>query len=74
MSDREAANGTMSPPPPRKPQGFAAMPREKVRELAKKGGKAVQEAGTGHQFTREEARIAGRKGGLVTNGKRRAKR
>ena len=55
----------------RKPRGFAAMPRDRVLELAKKGGKAAHEAGTAHEFTREEARVAGRKGGRVTTERRR---
>lgn len=50
---------------PRRPRGFAAMPPEVVRELARKGGKAAHAAGTAHAFTAEEARIAGRKGGLA---------
>ncbi len=44
-------------------RGFAAMDREKQREIAKKGGKAAHEKGTAHEFTPEEARVAGRKGG-----------
>lgn len=46
-----------------RPKGFAAMPREKVSEIASKGGKAAHAAGTAHQFTSEEAREAGSKGG-----------
>jgi general stress protein YciG len=43
-----------------------------VSELAKRGGKAAHRAGTAHQFTSEEARVAGRKGGIATHAKRRA--
>lgn len=46
-----------------KKRGFAAMDREKVREIASKGGKAAHAAGTAHEFTSEEAAEAGRKGG-----------
>ena len=46
-------------------RGFAALTPERRRELASKGGKAVHAAGTGHQFTIEEARAAGSKGGRV---------
>lgn len=49
----------------KRPRGFAAMDRERVREIASKGGKAVHAAGTGHQFSSDEARVAGRKGGLA---------
>ncbi len=44
-------------------RGFAAMSPEKQREIARKGGKAAHEKGTAHEFTSDEARVAGRKGG-----------
>jgi uncharacterized protein len=44
-------------------RGFASMNAEKQREIASKGGKAAHEKGTAHEFTPEEARQAGRKGG-----------
>ena len=44
-------------------RGFASMDSQKQREIASKGGKAAHEKGTAHQFTPEEAREAGRKGG-----------
>jgi general stress protein YciG len=58
---------------PRKPRGFAAMDPKLVSELAKRGGKAAHRAGTAHQFTSDEARVAGRKGGMATHARRRAK-
>ena len=58
---------------PRRPRGFAAMDPKLVSELATRGGKAAHRAGTAHQFTSEEARVAGRKGGMATHAKRRAK-
>jgi general stress protein YciG len=39
-------------------RGFASMDRETQRAIARKGGRAVQEKGTGHRFTSEEARAA----------------
>jgi hypothetical protein len=39
------------------------MDREKQREIARKGGRAAHEKGTAHEFTSDEARAAGRKGG-----------
>jgi uncharacterized protein len=48
-------------------RGFAAMDREKQREIARKGGKAAHEKGTAHEFTTDEAREAGRKGGEVVS-------
>lgn len=47
----------------KKKRGFAAMDPAAQREIARKGGKAAHAAGTAHEFTPEEARIAGRKGG-----------
>jgi general stress protein YciG len=46
-----------------KARGFASMDQEKQREIARKGGKAAHEKGTAHEFTSEEARAAGKKGG-----------
>jgi general stress protein YciG len=46
-------------------RGFAALELAIVRELARKGGVAAHRAGTAHQFSSEEARAAGRKGGLA---------
>jgi general stress protein YciG len=43
--------------------GFASMDRGKQREIARKGGMAAHRKGTAHEFTAEEARFAGRKGG-----------
>jgi uncharacterized protein len=48
-------------------RGFASMDQEKQREIASKGGKAAHEKGTAHEFTSEEAREAGRKGGETTS-------
>ena len=44
-------------------RGFASMDRSKQREIASKGGRAAHRKGTAHEFTSEEARRAGRKGG-----------
>jgi general stress protein YciG len=44
-------------------RGFASMDREKQRAIASKGGKAAHQQGTAHEFTPDEAREAGRKGG-----------
>lgn len=43
------------------------MSPEKQREIASKGGKAAHEKGTAHEFTSEEARAAGKKGGDVVS-------
>ena len=51
-------------------RGFASMSREKQREIASKGGRAAHEKGTAHEWTADEARTAGRKGGQVSRGGR----
>ncbi|HVT44813.1 MAG TPA: KGG domain-containing protein [Thermoanaerobaculia bacterium] len=48
-------------------RGFASMDRDKQREIASKGGRAAHAKGTAHQFTPEEAREAGRKGGMTVS-------
>lgn len=44
-------------------RGFASMSPEKQREIASKGGRAAHQQGVAHEFSSEEARRAGRKGG-----------
>jgi general stress protein YciG len=39
------------------------MDPDKQRDIASRGGKAAHDKGTAHEFTSEEARAAGRKGG-----------
>jgi general stress protein YciG len=43
------------------------MDRNKQREIASKGGKAAHQKGTAHEWTSEEAREAGRKGGMASH-------
>ena len=57
--------------PSRRPRGFAAMDRNLVSDIARKGGRAAHAAGTAHEFTPEEARLAGGKGGRATHRNRR---
>jgi len=63
-----ASDGSASAP---RKRGFGAMDRAELRRLARKGGLAAHRAGTAHEFTSEEARAAGRKGGLATKGQKR---
>lgn len=65
-------DGSVEKPAAKKPRGFAAMDRAAVSEIARKGGKAAHAAGTAHEFTSAEARVAGRKGGVASHAKRRA--
>ena len=48
-------------------RGFASMDPDKQREIASKGGKAAHQKGTAHEWTSEEARQAGRKGGMASH-------
>jgi uncharacterized protein len=50
-----------------KDRGFASMDRTKQREIASKGGKAAHVKGTAHEWSSEEAREAGRKGGMASH-------
>jgi general stress protein YciG len=47
------------------------MDRNKQREIASKGGKAAHQKGSAHEWTSEEARDAGRKGGIASHRRRR---
>jgi uncharacterized protein len=49
------------------------MDRARQREIASKGGKAAHQKGTAHEWTSEEARDAGRKGGIASHQRRREK-
>jgi general stress protein YciG len=51
-------------------RGFSSMSPEKQRAIASKGGRAAHKKGTAHEWTSEEARAAGRKGGEVSRGGR----
>jgi hypothetical protein len=46
------------------------MSPEKQREIASKGGRAAHQKGTAHEWSSDEAREAGRKGGMASRGGR----
>jgi general stress protein YciG len=50
-------------------RGFASMSGDRVREIASQGGKAAHVKGTAHEWSPEEARAAGRKGGEARSGR-----
>ncbi|MBF6591384.1 MAG: general stress protein [Ktedonobacterales bacterium] len=50
-------------------RGFASMDPQKQREIASKGGRAAHIHRTAHEWTSEEARMAGRKGGAASRGR-----
>jgi general stress protein YciG len=51
-------------------RGFAGMDPERQRQIASEGGRAAHAQGTAHEFTPEEAREAGRKGGEASRAAR----
>jgi len=70
-SSKNSMNAVPKAPGDRKERrGFASMTREKQREIASKGGRAAHQKGTAHEWTSEEARNAGRKGGQISRGGR----
>lgn len=50
-------------------QGFASLDKKRQLELASKGGKAAWKKGTAHKWTKEEAKLAGSKGGKKSKGR-----
>lgn len=48
-------------------RGFATLSPERKKLIASLGGKAAHAKGTAHEFTADEARQAGRKGGLAVS-------
>ena len=58
----------------KKDQGFRVMDPNLQRQIASKGGKAAHAQGTAHEWTEEEARKAGRKGGLESHRRRRERK
>lgn len=67
MNDEKTENKTETP---KKKQGFAVLDKAKLKELARKGGKAAHALGKGHKFTKEEAKAAGRKGAIASHASR----
>ena len=63
---------TSTPEIAKKKRGFATMNPEQVRELARRGGAAAHRLGTAHEFSSDEARAAGRKGGSATHSRTRS--
>jgi len=60
---QQESSASQGQSPKKSNRGFASMDPAKQKEIASKGGRAAHEKGTAHQFTPDEAREAGRKGG-----------
>ena len=63
----QAGDGS-SPAQRRSLRGFAAMDPQRQKEIASLGGRAAHQSGHAHEFTSEEARVAGRKRHAGRNG------
>lgn len=48
-------------------KGFASLTPERRREIASAGGRAAHTQGVAHEFTPDEARAAGHKGGVAVS-------
>lgn len=51
-------------------RGFALLSTERVKQLGSKGGKNAHALGHAYEFSEDEAREAGRKGGIASQAKR----
>lgn len=69
-SESRTMSNAVRPGERKERRGFASMSPEKQREIASKGGRAAHQKGTAHEWTSEEARSAGRKGGQISRGGR----
>ncbi len=68
MTRREIPEGVSTDIKPKR--GFATLSLERRREIASKGGKVAHAKGTAHEFTTEQAIMAGTKGGSALVAKR----
>ena len=48
-------------------RGFASMDPSRQKEIASKGGRAAHQKGTAHEWSSDEARSAGQKGGIAVS-------
>jgi uncharacterized protein len=53
--------------PRKSTRGFASMDPNRQKEIASKGGRAAHAKGTAHEWSRDEARNAGKKGGEIVS-------
>ena len=61
------ANGNGNGNGKRSNRGFASMDASRQREIASKGGRAAHAKGTAHEWSSDEARVAGQKGGIAVS-------
>jgi general stress protein YciG len=68
MDSQTNATDNVKPTAKKSLRGFAAMDPQRQREIASLGGRAAHQSGHAHEFTSEEARVAGRKRHARTEG------
>ncbi|MGZ8413127.1 MAG: KGG domain-containing protein [Gemmatirosa sp.] len=61
------ANGSTNGNGGKSKRGFASMDANRQREIASKGGRAAHAKGTAHEWSSDEARVAGQKGGIAVS-------
>ena len=61
------ANGSTNGNGGKSKRGFASMDANRQKEIASKGGRAAHEKGTAHEWSSDEARAAGQKGGITVS-------
>jgi uncharacterized protein len=66
-SNANGSSGSASSNGRKSARGFASMDQSKQKEIASKGGRAAHAKGTAHEFDSNEARAAGRKGGMAVS-------
>lgn len=71
MADQQAGErvsaGTAGTTNGRSRRGFASMDPSRQKEIASRGGRAAHEKGTAHEWSSDEARAAGQKGGITVS-------
>lgn len=73
MSDDNVSETVNENTASKRPRGFAAISPERRKAISSAGGKAAHVKGTAHEFTSDEARVAGRLGGKKTAAIKRAR-
>jgi general stress protein YciG len=61
------ANGSTNGNGGKSKRGFASMDANRQKEIASKGGRAAHAKGTAHEWSSDEARVAGQKGGIAVS-------
>lgn len=68
MGSESSESGRSEGKSGRSNRGFASMDPQKQKEIASLGGRAAHKMGVAHEWSSEEARAAGRKGGQNSHG------